>query len=78
MSDVKFSGNNTSWKVRCNHDGNITEGTGEFTHGSDSYQGKMNMQSKSHGELMTMTMILSGKRIGGSCESVEKVKAMQQ
>jgi hypothetical protein len=71
MSDINFSGNKTSWKIRCNHDGNITEGTGEFTHGSDSYQGKMLMKSTSHGELMTMTMALSGKRIGGSCEPGE-------
>ncbi len=71
MSDIKFSGNKTSWKVRCNHDGEITDGTGEFTHSSDSYQGRMQMKSTSHGELMTMTMDLSGKRIGGSCEPSE-------
>lgn len=78
MSDVNFSGNKTSWKVRCNHNGDITDGTGEFTHSSDGYQGMMNMQSKSHGESMTMKMALSGKRIGGSCEPGEEIKAIQK
>ncbi len=68
MTDVKYAGNKTSWKVHCNHDGDITDGTGEFTHSSDSYQGKMHMQSNSHGQSMSMNMALSGKRIGGSCE----------
>ena len=78
MSDVKTTGNKSSWKVRCNHDGGITEGTGELTYSKDSYQGKMLMKSTSHGELMTMNMALSGKRIGGSCEPGEEVKAMQK
>lgn len=78
MTDVKFSGNKTSWKVRCDHNGDITEGTGEFTHGSDSYQGTMHMKGNSHGRAMDMTMALSGKRVGGSCEPGEEVKAAQK
>jgi hypothetical protein len=77
MSDVKFTGDKTSWKVRCNHNGDITEGTGEFTYGSDNYQGAMHMKSTSHGRTMDMNMALSGKRVGGSCEPGAEAKAMQ-
>lgn len=71
MSDVKFSGNKTSWKVHCNHNGDISDGTGEFTHTPDSYKGNMHMTSTSHGEKMDMNMALSGKRIGGACDTGE-------
>ncbi|TNC99148.1 MAG: hypothetical protein FD121_386 [Gallionellaceae bacterium] len=80
-SDVKTVGNKTSWKVRCDHDGEIMTGSGEQTYTANGYQGKMRFSGKSHGRDMDMSSEFSGKRIGGSCDSeeaVKKAKADQQ
>ena len=80
-SDVKTVGNKTSWKVRCDHDGEIMTGSGEQTYTANGYQGKMRFSGKSHGRDMDMSSEFNGKRIGGSCDSeeaVKKAKADQQ
>lgn len=59
MSDVKVSGNKTSWTTKCTGDNPMT-GSGEITAGNGSYAGKMNMHS-GDGD---MTMAYEGKRIG--------------
>jgi hypothetical protein len=76
MSDVKTSGNKISWKVRCDHDGEVMTGTGEQTTTANSYDGKMHMTSTGK-NAMNMTMAYSGKRIGGACDSEEQVKKMK-
>ena len=43
MSDVSISGNKSSWKVRCDHNGEIMTGIGEQTTSPDGYQGKMQL-----------------------------------
>jgi hypothetical protein len=76
MTDVKTSGNKVSWKVRCDHDGEVMTGTGEQTTTANSYDGKMKMTSSGkHG--MNMTMAYSGKRVGGACDSEEQVKKIK-
>jgi hypothetical protein len=74
MTDVKTVGNKTTWKARCDRDGEIMTGSGEQTTTANGYQGKMHFSGKSHGRDMDMSMAFSGKRLGGSCDSEEAVK----
>lgn len=69
MTDVKFSGNKTSWKVTCNHNGEVMNGTGDITSTPDSYNGKMHLSGVSGGEKINMTTTYQGKRVGPACES---------
>ncbi len=78
MSDIKTVGNKVSWKARCDHNGEIMTGIGEQTTTSNSFAGKMQLSGKSGDQDVNMNMALSGKRIGGACDSEEmlnKVKA---
>lgn len=59
MSDVKISGNKSSWKMVCTGKDPMT-GSGEITSGNGSYSGKILMHSKDG----DMTMNYEGKRIG--------------
>ncbi|OGT00028.1 MAG: hypothetical protein A3K04_11195 [Gallionellales bacterium RBG_16_56_9] len=60
MTDIKTVGNKTTWKMRCNHNGEVVTGSGERTATAKSYAGKM--------KLAGMTTVSSGKLIGGSCD----------
>ena len=74
MTDIKTVGNKTTWKARCDRDGEVMTGTGEQTTSANGYKGKMQFSGKSGGQDMNMTMVFSGKRLGGSCDSEEQVK----
>ena len=74
MTDLKQSGNKSSWKMSCTKPEPMT-GTGEVTYTGDSYQGVMTMTRKD----MTITQNMSGKKIG-TCtyeDPAKKVEAMQ-
>ncbi len=77
MSDMKNVGKKTTWKMRCDRDGEVMTGSGEQTTSPNGYQGKMQMSGKSGGQDMSMTTAFSGKRLGGKCDSEEQVKAMK-
>lgn len=77
MTDVKTVGNKTTWKMRCDRDGEVMTGSGEQTTSPGGYQGKMQMSGKSGGQDMSMSTAFSGKRLGGKCDSEEQVKAMK-
>lgn len=64
LTDVKTSGNKTTWKVKCNSD-KITGGSGEMTRSANSYDGFMHLSGKD-GE---MTQTYHGKRTGNSCDT---------
>ncbi len=68
-SNVKKTGNKTTWNMRCDQNGEITTGSGEQITSADSYSGKTQMVSKVNGRSFKMNMIYSGKRIGGNCEA---------
>ncbi|MDP1633455.1 MAG: DUF3617 domain-containing protein [Gallionellaceae bacterium] len=68
-TDVKISGNKTSYKVRCVHDGEVMNGTGEITSTPDSYQGTMRLSGTSDGEAVNMNTTYRGKRVGPACDS---------
>ena len=74
MTDMKTVGNKTTWKVRCDHKGDVMTGTGEQTTSANGYEGKMQFSGKSGGRDMNMSSVYSGKRVGGSCDSEEQVK----
>jgi hypothetical protein len=77
FSEVKVSGKKTSWKVHCNHNGEVTTGSGESTVINDhSMEGTMRMSTKSGGETMNMTMKQSSKYIGGSCDTEDLAREM--
>ncbi|MCX7184766.1 MAG: DUF3617 family protein [Nitrosospira sp.] len=69
MTDVKKSGNKTSWKVLCSSNGSVMNGTGEITGNQNSYHGTMRLSSTSDGETMDMTTVYTGKRVGPACNS---------
>ena len=69
MTDVKKSGNKTSWKVLCAGNSGVMNGSGEITGNKDSYHGTMRLSSISDGETMNMTTAYKGKRVGPTCEA---------
>lgn len=77
MSDVKTVGNKTTWKMRCDRDGEVMTGSGEQTTSAGGYKGKMKFSGKSGGQDMNMSSEFSGKRLGGSCDSEEQVKKIK-
>lgn len=77
MSDIKTAGKKTTFKVRCDHDGEIMTGTGEQTVSTNSSESKIHFSGKSRGRDTDMTMTSNSKRIGGSCDSEEAGKKMR-
>lgn len=77
MSDVKISGNKTSWKMRCNSNGDTMTGEGEQTTNADSYEGVVHLVSSGK-HAMNMTQHYSGKRVGGSCDTEELAKKVNK
>jgi hypothetical protein len=78
MTDVKTVGNKTTWKARCDKNGEVMTGTGEQTTSANGYQGKVKFSGKSGGQDMNMTMAYDGKRIGGSCDTGEAMKKIKE
>lgn len=68
VSDIKRIPNGSTWKMRCK-DG--TTGSGKQTRTKDTITSDVLMNS-SDGD---MKMSMKGKRIGGSCQTDEKMKA---
>lgn len=67
MTDLVAQGNKTTWKMRCNNDGEIMTGSGEVTSSPNAYQGVMHLAGKSGGMAINMTQHYRGKKIGGTC-----------
>ncbi len=69
MTDIKTVGSTTTWKMRCDNDGEIMTGSGEITHTGTSYQGNTHLEGKMDGEMVKMNQVYRGKKIGGSCDT---------
>jgi hypothetical protein len=78
MTDIKVAGNKSSWKVRCNQNGEIMTGTGEISGNSDKSEGTIHLNGKSGGQAVNMTQTYSSKRIGGSCDSDEAANRIRR
>lgn len=77
VTDSKTVGNKFTWKMRCDHKGDVMTGSGEQTMTATGYQAKMQFSGRSDGQPINMTTKISGKRIGGSCDSEELQKKMK-
>lgn len=62
-SDVKTSGNRTTFRVTCTGKEPMS-GSGEMTTGKDSYRGNLKLSGTVDGEKTTMMTEYSGKLIG--------------
>ena len=69
VTNIKQSGSKTTWKMRCNKEGQKMTGNGEITHGKGSYHGKTHMRGTTDGEKFEMTATYRGKRIGKACDT---------
>lgn len=72
VTDVKTSGNTTTWKMVCTRPEPMT-GTGEMTHSGDKFNGVIKMRGKMDGENFDMTQVMSGRKVG-SCKYEEPAK----
>ena len=63
MTDIKFSGNTTKWKMHCTGK-DAMEGSGEMTRTADAMKGEMKLSMQK----MQMTQFTSGKRVG-ACQA---------
>lgn len=69
VTDVKTSGTRTTWKMRCDRDGDIMTGKGEVVHKTNSYKGVTTLTGTSDGTAVNMTANYQGKRIGTPCDT---------
>jgi hypothetical protein len=69
ITDLKTSGNKTTWKMACDSDEGKMSGTGEITNQADSYQGTAKLSGISQGQAVSMTASYRGKRLGTSCDT---------
>lgn len=74
MTDVRTSGNKTTWKMHCVRNGEAMDGSGEFTGTPDNYQGVTRLKGTSGGHPIDMTSSYKGKRVGPACDSVKDNK----
>jgi hypothetical protein len=63
MTDYKIQGNTASWNMACKGEGAMT-GSGTATYSGTSYTGTNRMTMKRGGQVQTMTMQYSGRRLG--------------
>ena len=73
MTDMKVSGNKSSWKMRCNKDGETMTGSGDMTTSTDRTEGNINMTT-SQG---SMALSFVNKRLGGACDPDEMKKKVE-
>jgi Protein of unknown function (DUF3617) len=73
MTDVKVSGNTTSWKMQCGGKEPMT-GSGDMTRTADTMNGTFKMNMMAQGQSMQMTQVMSGRRVGNCDAAAEKKK----
>lgn len=74
MTDMKVSGNKSSWKMRCTKNGEVMTGSGEMSATPDRTEGTIHFTTAKTG---TMTMSFVNKRIGGACDPDEMKKKVE-
>jgi hypothetical protein len=74
VTDVKNSGNHTSWKMRCNKNGDVMTASGDMSATPDRTEGTISLSSAKTGN---MTMSFVNKRVGGACDSDEMKKKVE-
>ncbi|BBI99919.1 hypothetical protein FGKAn22_16120 [Ferrigenium kumadai] len=69
MTNISTSGNKTTWKMHCVRNGEVTNGSGEFTGTPDNYQGVTRLSGTTGGNPVNMTSTYRGKRVGPACDT---------
>ena len=77
MTDIKMSGNKSSWKMRCNMNGEVMNGTGEMSGNAEQSEGTVHLNGKSGGQPVDVTMSHKSKRLGGACDSDEMMNKIK-
>ena len=71
VTDLKTAGSKTTWKMKCDRDGDVMTGQGEVVHKTGSFKGVTKMSGTSGGQEVNMTANYQGKRIGTPCDTSE-------
>ncbi len=64
VSDTTRTGSRLTFKIACAGSNPMT-GTGDFTFGADSYNGKIRLKGKMEGQDVDMTQSIAARRVGG-------------
>ena len=67
ITDMKTEGNTVTYKMECDQQGTKIKSYGKITYKGDSFDGMTRTNMGPSAGNMTMTMTMSGKRIG-TCE----------
>ncbi len=71
VTDLKTAGSKTTWKMKCDRDGDVMTGKGEVVHKTGSFKGVTKLSGTSDGQEVNMTANYQGKRIGTPCDTSE-------
>lgn len=71
VTDLKTAGSRTTWKMKCERDGDTMTGKGEVVHKKGSFKGVTTLSGTSGGQDVNMTANYQGKRIGTACDPSE-------
>ena len=72
LTDLRSSGNKTSWKIRCVKDGEVMEGSGEMSGTANKTEGVIRMKGNSGGRPYDITQRITNERMGGACNDTEE------
>ncbi|OIP98620.1 MAG: hypothetical protein AUK35_10305 [Zetaproteobacteria bacterium CG2_30_46_52] len=69
VSDIKTSGDKTTWKMACDTDGENMQGNGEVVRTKSSLKGFTQLSGQSQGEPYTSRASFAGTRVGQACDT---------
>ncbi len=69
IKDMNQDGNTITWKMECDQQGQKMTSEGQMSYNGDSFEGTSTMNMGSQAGNMTMTTLISGKRIGDCQQS---------
>ena len=71
IKNMKQTGNSVSWDMECDQQGQKMTSSGEMSYSGDTFKGTVTAKMGAQAGNMTMTMKMTGKRIGG-CDKTKK------
>jgi hypothetical protein len=69
ITDLKTVGSKTTWKMKCDTNGEVMTGKGEVTHKSSSFQGVTKLTGTADGQPINLTAKYQGKKLGTTCDT---------
>ncbi len=64
VSKMETKGNTVSWEMECTQQGQKIKSTGQMTYSGKAFEGTMQTNLGSQAGNMTITTVISGKRVG--------------